>query len=61
MLFILGIKGMTHPRTAVRGNLLGSIGMLLAVVVTLVLHSSVGLPTVIVGLLVGAGAAPGWP
>ena len=30
VLFILGIKGMTHPRTAVRGNLLGALGMLIA-------------------------------
>jgi NAD(P) transhydrogenase subunit beta len=36
VLFIFGIKGMTHPRTAVRGNLLGAVGMLLAVLVTLV-------------------------
>ena len=34
-LFILGLKNMAHPRTAVRGNLLGALGMLLAVVVTL--------------------------
>ena len=31
VLFILGLKGLTHPRTAVRGNLLGALGMLLAV------------------------------
>ncbi len=36
VLFILGIKGLTHPRTAVRGNLFGAMGMLLAIVVTLV-------------------------
>ena len=35
VLFILGIRGLTHPRTAVRGNLLGATGMLLAVVATL--------------------------
>ena len=35
VLFILGIRGLTHPRTAVRGNLLGAAGMLLAVVATL--------------------------
>jgi len=35
ILFIFGIKGLTHPRTAVRGNLLGFAGMLLAMVVTL--------------------------
>jgi len=35
VLFILGIRGLTHPRTAVRGNLFGAGGMLLAVVATL--------------------------
>jgi NAD(P) transhydrogenase subunit beta len=35
VLFILGIKGMTHPRTAVRGNFLGAVGMLIAILVTL--------------------------
>ena len=34
VLFILGLKGLTHPRTAVRGNFLGALGMLLAIVVT---------------------------
>ncbi len=32
--FILGIKGLTHPRTAVRGNLFGALGMLIAVLAT---------------------------
>ena len=36
VLFILGLKGLTRPRTAVRGNLLGACGLLVAVVVTLV-------------------------
>ena len=35
ILFIRGIKGLTHPRTAVSGNLTSALGMLLAVVVTL--------------------------
>ena len=35
VLFVLGLKGLTRPRTAVRGNLLGALGMLLAVLVTL--------------------------
>ena len=33
ILFILGIKSMTHPRTAVRGNMLGASGMLVATIV----------------------------
>jgi len=59
-LFILGVKGMTHPRTAVRGNLLGSVGMLLAVVVTVLWGHEGGLPEglaiVILGLVLGAAA-----
>ena len=35
VLFILGIKGLTKPKTAVRGNMLSALGMLLAVAVTL--------------------------
>ncbi len=35
VLFVIGLKGLTHPRTAVRGNLLGAIGMLVATVITL--------------------------
>ena len=34
-LFILGLRDMSHPRRAVRGNLFGSAGMLVAIVVTL--------------------------
>ncbi len=52
ILFILGIKGMTHPRTAVRGNQLGALGMLLAVVVTL-LAGGVNWATVILGMALG--------
>ncbi len=35
VLFIFGIRGLTHPRTAVRGNMLGATGMLLAIMATL--------------------------
>jgi NAD(P) transhydrogenase subunit beta len=35
VLFILGIKGMTHPRSAVGGNRLSAIGMLIAVIAVL--------------------------
>ena len=51
--FILGLKGMTHPRTAVRGNMFGAIGMLIAVVVTL--GGVVSYVWIILGFLVGAG------
>ena len=52
ILFILGIKGMTHPRTAVRGNQLGALGMLIAVAVTL-LAGGVNWAVVFVGMIVG--------
>ncbi|HEX6250134.1 MAG TPA: NAD(P)(+) transhydrogenase (Re/Si-specific) subunit beta, partial [Gemmatimonadaceae bacterium] len=35
VLFILGLMGLSHPRTARRGNITGAIGMLIAVIVTL--------------------------
>ena len=42
VLFIAGLKGLAHPRTAVRGNLLGSSAMLIAVVATLLKAGIVG-------------------
>jgi NAD(P) transhydrogenase subunit beta len=52
VLFIFGLKGLTHPRTAVRGNLLGASGMLLAVVATL-FQIEGGWIFVLIGLLIG--------
>jgi NAD(P) transhydrogenase subunit beta len=52
VLFILGIKGLTHPRTAVRGNLLGASGMLLAVVATLATKEVLGSGTQGLGMIV---------
>ena len=54
ILFILGLKGLTHPRTAVRGNLLGAIGMLIAVVATLCDHKVLDYQTIAIGIVVGA-------
>ncbi|HEY8476242.1 MAG TPA: NAD(P)(+) transhydrogenase (Re/Si-specific) subunit beta [Chloroflexota bacterium] len=53
-LFILGLKGLAHPRTAVRGNLLGAVGMLIAVVVTLLDRSIVRYDVILAGLVVGS-------
>ncbi len=53
-LFIFGLKGLTHPRTAVRGNLLGALGMLLAVVVTLFHHDILSYTLLITGFVIGA-------
>ncbi|MGI6457443.1 MAG: NAD(P)(+) transhydrogenase (Re/Si-specific) subunit beta [bacterium] len=54
VLFIFGLKGLTHPGTAVRGNLLGALGMLLAVVVTLMDRQILDYTWIITGLIVGS-------
>ncbi len=51
--FILGLKGLTHPRSAVRGNLLGALGMLIAIVVTLFDQSILSFELIAVGVLAG--------
>ncbi len=51
--FILGLKGLASPRTAVRGNMLGAFGMLLAVVATLLDQHIVTFQLIILGLVVG--------
>ncbi|MFC1556946.1 NAD(P)(+) transhydrogenase (Re/Si-specific) subunit beta [candidate division KSB1 bacterium] len=53
VLFIFGLKGLTHPRTAVRGNLTGSIGMLIAIVVTLIDRNIISYEYIIAGFIVG--------
>ena len=54
VLFIFGLKGLTHPRTAVRGNLLGACGMLLAIVITLTDRNIVGFEVILIGIVIGA-------
>ena len=54
VLFILGLKGMSHPRTAVRGNTLGATGMLIAIVVTLLDRSIISYEVIFAGLVVGS-------
>jgi NAD(P) transhydrogenase subunit beta len=54
VMFIYGLKGLTHPRTAVRGNMIGAIGMLLAVVVTLIDKRIITYEMIIAGVVLGA-------
>ena len=53
ILFIIGLKGLGHPRTAVRGNLFGALGMLIAIVATL-LKGNLSFELIIAGFVVGA-------
>ena len=54
ILFIFGLKGLTHPRTAVRGNLLGALGMFVAVVATLADRKILTFEMILAGVVVGA-------
>ncbi len=51
VLFIFGLKQMAHPRTAVRGILLGAAGMLLAIIVAL--FTPVSFVYIVLGVLIG--------
>lgn len=60
VLFIFGLKGLAHPRTAVRANLLGALGMLIAVIATLFHREIIGPYAFwIIGLGIAAGSAIG--
>ncbi|MBK9120422.1 MAG: NAD(P)(+) transhydrogenase (Re/Si-specific) subunit beta [Phycisphaerales bacterium] len=54
LLFVFGLKMLSSPRTARRGNLVAALGMLLAVVVTLAFMGQIGYVTIVAGLVVGA-------
>ena len=53
VLFIVGLKRLSSPETARGGNLLGALGMLLAVVATL-LYGGLDWQWIIVGLVIGS-------
>ncbi len=56
ILFIRGLKGLTHPRTARRGNALSAVAMLLAVITVLVGETGLSWGYVVFGLAVGTAA-----
>ena len=54
ILFILGLKGMSHPETAKRGMHLAEFGMLMAIIGTLVHHEIISYTWIIAGLTIGS-------
>ena len=54
VLFIVGLKGLTRPRTAVRGNQLGALAMLVAVVATMLHQEVIGLTATLIGIAIGS-------
>ena len=54
ILFILGLKMLSHPETARKGNILAAIGMVLAIIATIVFHKKDGEPIQNIGLIIAA-------
>jgi len=54
ILFILGLKGLSHPDTARRGMHLAEIGMLLAIVGTLLAKEIISYEWIVAGLIIGS-------
>src|SRR2546430_6268189 len=55
--FILGLKGLSSPTTAVQGNRIAAAGMLIAVVATFFAQDAQGsVPLILAGMAVGGGA-----
>lgn len=54
VLFILGLKKLSHPKTARNGNIIASIGMLIAIVVTLVAFGNLDYKIIAIGMIIGA-------
>jgi NAD(P) transhydrogenase subunit beta len=54
VLFIFGIKRLSHPKTARSGNSIASIGMLIAIVTTLLANSNISMELVAIGIIIGA-------
>lgn len=54
ILFILGLKGLSHPETAKRGMHLAEFGMLMAIIGTLMHHEIVSYTWILTGLAVGS-------
>ena len=53
-LFIIGLAYLSSPATARKGNLLASLGMLLAVIATLLDHQVLNYDMILVGIIIGS-------
>ena len=54
VLFIIGIKRLSHPKTARSGNFIASMGMLIAIITTLIANGNISLEFVGLGILIGS-------
>ena len=53
VLFILGLKQLSHPRTARKGNFAASLGMLIAILSTLFVKEVISFHLIITGVVIG--------
>ena len=53
VLFILGIKKLSHPKTARNGNFLSALGMFVAIISTLITSDNIDLQMIMVGMIIG--------
>lgn len=63
VLFILGLKMLSHPDSARRGNIFAAIGMVMAIIATILFHKKDGQPIGNIGLILAAiaiGTVIGW-
>ena len=54
VLFILGIKKLSHPKTARNGNFLSACGMFIAIVSTLISNDNIDLQMIALGVIIGS-------
>ncbi len=54
VLFIVGLKRLSHPKTARNGNLIASVGMLIAIVATLVAYEALDYKLIAIGIIIGS-------
>ena len=59
ILFIFGLKSLSHPKTARRGMNLAASGMLVAIIGTLLHHEIISYELILIGMIIGSliGAA----
>ncbi len=53
ILFILGIKRLSSPKTALSGNTIAAVGMLIAIVATLVTYDLLDFRIIFIGMIIG--------
>ncbi|MEW6161805.1 MAG: NAD(P)(+) transhydrogenase (Re/Si-specific) subunit beta [Nitrospirota bacterium] len=54
LFFIFGLRLLTSPRTARRGNVVSAVGMLIAITITLMYHGILTYKLIIIGLAIGS-------